>query len=172
MLNWGTNLRDCSVSSLLNNPISESSEMDHPMRGFHIEWCGSVNGLICLAGSEKNDKSKNNNSFRLTGSQITVCVWNPSIRMVRKLPVISSHVRYSSFRYGFGYDKLHDEYKVVVIISEFSDTKVEVYSLKTDWFWRTVGDIQEASELIRDMITMKTENHVVDNLKSKHMWCI
>ncbi|XP_070047458.1 F-box protein CPR1-like [Nicotiana tomentosiformis] len=58
-----------------------------------------------------------------------------------------------SSRYGFGYDELHDDYKLVVIFNIFDDyrddyasfkTKIKVYSLKTD-SWRSVKDFQGSS---------------------------
>lgn len=114
--------------------------MDYPMKEFHIEWCDSVNGLVCLAGIEKNNKS-----IRLTKARVTTCIWNPSIRKGKILPVMSTPVCYRSFKYGFGYDELHDEYKIVVIFRMFDDSKVKIYGLKTDYCWRTLSDFQEGS---------------------------
>ncbi|KAM3249611.1 hypothetical protein BC332_06528 [Capsicum chinense] len=82
---------------------------------------GSVNGLICLA-IEEND----------------LFIWNPSIRKFKKLPDSRPMLRCGYyFMYGFGYDKVYDDYKVVGIFCIFGsggsyDVEVKMYSLKSD----------------------------------------
>ncbi|XP_016504932.1 F-box/kelch-repeat protein At3g06240-like [Nicotiana tabacum] len=114
------------------------------MRKSQTTWCvGSANGLICLnigLVCIPFDKTSPNN----------LCIWNPSIRKSKKLPGSEVTLRRdcNSFSgYGFGFDELHDDYKVVFILNTFSDfpsydTKIRIYSLKTD-SWRTVDNFQD-----------------------------
>ncbi|XP_059288568.1 F-box/kelch-repeat protein At3g23880-like [Lycium ferocissimum] len=114
------NLKDCSLKSLLHDEsVIEESNLDYPMKDSSISFLieGSVNGLICLvSGAEE------------------LVLWNPSIKTYKKLPVLISKMR-DSYRstYGFGYDEIHDDYKVVCIISRLHDFKeVNMYSLKNN----------------------------------------
>ncbi|XP_060170816.1 F-box/kelch-repeat protein At3g23880-like [Lycium barbarum] len=85
-------------------------------------------------------------------SGVNLCNWNPSIRKYKKLPesgVKSRPTCSRYFRYGFGYDELHDDYILVVIFNMFDDnpkykTNIKIYSLKND-SWRTVRDFLEGS---------------------------
>ncbi|PHT39293.1 hypothetical protein CQW23_22866 [Capsicum baccatum] len=91
------NLKDCSLGSLLDGNVTEAFDLDYPMKIPHKSvWIvGSVNGLICLA-IEEND----------------LFIWNPSIRKFKKLPDSRPMLRCGYyFMYGFGYDKVYDDYK-------------------------------------------------------------
>ncbi|PHT39069.1 hypothetical protein CQW23_22642 [Capsicum baccatum] len=126
------NLKDCSLGSLLYGNVTEAFDLDYPMKHPHKSvWIvGSVNGLICLA-IEEND----------------LFIWNPSIRKFKKLPDSRPMLRCGYyFMYGFGYDKVYDDYKVVGIFCIFGsggsyDVEVKMYSLKSD-SWRNVYDYQ------------------------------
>ncbi|XP_009763040.1 F-box protein CPR1-like [Nicotiana sylvestris] len=86
---------------------------------------GSVNGLICL----------------LIGLDRLV-LWNPSTRKFKQLPdLMPKHTDDYNFNYGFEYDEVHDDYKVVGIFCTPTHGYVCVYSLKTD-SWRRLGDMQ------------------------------
>lgn len=55
------------------------------MENFNIRWCDSVNGLICLAGTEKFDRPVRIDE-KWPSSGVNFCVFNPSIRKWRRLP--------------------------------------------------------------------------------------
>ncbi|PHT32487.1 hypothetical protein CQW23_28824 [Capsicum baccatum] len=140
-------LKDCSLRSLLYNPITKASEIDYPMKEFDIMWFGTANGLICLAYMEKPyDYEYGFPKKTWPSSGKNICIWNPSIRKWKKLPRFSAMRMSCLFcRYGFGYDELHDDYKVVIM---FADTllneenvmiHVKIYSLMRNC-WRTVKD--------------------------------
>ncbi|XP_059311868.1 F-box/kelch-repeat protein At3g23880-like [Lycium ferocissimum] len=71
-----------------------------------------------------------------------LCIWNPSIRKHRKLPNFTTNFR-DCFIYGFGYDKLHGDYKVVGCIfdnSSLDKVEVKIYSQKSD-SWRSIQNL-------------------------------
>ncbi|XP_060208267.1 F-box/kelch-repeat protein At3g23880-like isoform X1 [Lycium barbarum] len=115
------NLNFCSVRSILNESVLEPSDLDCPLKD-KFQIMGSVNGLICLrVGVEP------------------FFIWNPSIRKFKKVTAEAVE-RYGQKVYGFGYDKLHDDYKILRMYTTTSnDLKVEIYSLTSD-SWRTVDD--------------------------------
>ncbi|XP_049374836.1 F-box/kelch-repeat protein At3g23880-like [Solanum verrucosum] len=97
----------------------EESNLDYLMKNLYISFLfeGSVNGLICLVNRAKN-----------------IYLWNPTIRKYKKLPDHKIEPRpLSRFIYGFGYDKIHDDYKVVL----YNFDEVAMYSLKND-SWRRI----------------------------------
>ncbi|XP_006360353.1 F-box/kelch-repeat protein At3g23880-like [Solanum tuberosum] len=126
------NLKDCSLGSLLYGSVTEAFDLDYPMKNpVKSVWIvGSVNGLICVA-IEEND----------------LFIWNPSIRKFKRLPDSRPTLRCGYyFMYGFGYDEVHDDYKVVGIFCIFGaggsyDVEVKIYGLKSD-SWRNVDDFQ------------------------------
>ncbi|XP_059295863.1 F-box/kelch-repeat protein At3g23880-like [Lycium ferocissimum] len=116
------NLKDCSLNSLLYDPVTEAFDLGYPMKNPRkplrsIRIVGSVNGLICLVIGV--------NDFFL---------WNPSIRKFKKLPDPTDGFY---IMYGFGYDEFHDDYKVVAICNNLRyngshHVEVKIYSLKSD----------------------------------------
>ncbi|XP_021740370.1 F-box protein CPR30-like [Chenopodium quinoa] len=98
---------------------------------FETEIVGSCNGLLCLADG------------------IAAFIYNPSTRKYRVLPV--SPVEIPGFKelnrvvYGFGYDHVNDDYKLVRVIQMFSDnsddhvSEVKLYSLKANT-WKRVRE--------------------------------
>ncbi|KAL6553509.1 hypothetical protein OROGR_007351 [Orobanche gracilis] len=91
---------------------------------------GHSNGLLCLLANED------------------VFIWNPSTRMHKKLPVTEiefpdtpGFTGCERIIYGFGYDCVNDDYKVVRIIHFFGEVEneVKVYSMKSD-SWRRIED--------------------------------
>ncbi|XP_059316547.1 F-box/kelch-repeat protein At3g23880-like [Lycium ferocissimum] len=123
------NLKLCSVSSLFYEPVTEAFDLDYPMKDpqkfFRI--VSSVNGLICYCIGF-ND----------------LVLWNPSTRKFKKVPdLVHTQTDDYHFSYGFGYDEVHDDYKVVAIFREISKRKYDakIYSLKSD-SWRTLDDFQ------------------------------
>ncbi|XP_059309936.1 F-box/kelch-repeat protein At3g23880-like [Lycium ferocissimum] len=127
-------LKDCSLSSLFNDFVTESFDLDYPTKNTHqsVWLVGLVNGLICLA-------DRSNDLF----------LWSPSIRKFKKLPDPSIRTSGCHFdchacvKYGFGYDESCDDYKVVVVMCyicryvSLRPVKVKIYSLKRD-YWRIV----------------------------------
>ncbi|CAN4120784.1 unnamed protein product [Withania somnifera] len=122
-------LQDCSFSSLLNDSVTEAFDMDYPMKiskkltSLVISIVGSVDGLVCLAIEEK-----------------CLCVWNPSIRKIKKLCDCRAMTEVKScFMYGFGYDEIHDDYKVVAGYRCSGLVKVDMYSVDSG-SWRSIDD--------------------------------
>ncbi|KAI8000265.1 F-box protein CPR1 [Camellia lanceoleosa] len=128
-------LRDCYISSVNFNSLDNVIELDHPLKcpEFGTEVLGSCDGLICLYNGEED-----------------VCIWNPSTRKHRNLP--STPIEFPDYFtscqyiiYGFGYDSLTDDYKLVRMIQFYGDdwdsfdSEVKVYSLKSN-SWRRIQD--------------------------------
>ncbi|KAF9605951.1 hypothetical protein IFM89_021277 [Coptis chinensis] len=107
---------------------------------------GSCDGLLFLGDtcSSMIPESRLDNNL---------CLWNPSTRRYRPLPVTPIHPRaYGSWLisccslYGFGYNAISKDYEVVSIVcfnSEYSheyscDWEVKVYSLRNN-SWRKIG---------------------------------
>ncbi|XP_017259002.1 F-box protein CPR1 [Daucus carota subsp. sativus] len=118
----GSNFFMADVHSLCNSP---AVEIDDPVKTYlsGAEFLGSCNGIVCLL--------KNNTDILL---------WNPATRKLRELPKPTSFTLPSSFMgfsiFGFGYDHLNDDYKVVKIFDyQIWGMLVTVYSLKND-SWR------------------------------------
>ncbi|KAL8555133.1 hypothetical protein ACS0TY_003071 [Phlomoides rotata] len=130
------NLYACSISSVSNltdllyslddeNPVYDYVELGCPFSDFDKfrDLVGSCNGLVCLSSSRD------------------IILWNPTTRKSKKLPcsptgtVYGSYNKYST-NLGFGYDEVHNDYKVV----EFNDidvdggsfAEVNVYSRKSN----------------------------------------
>ncbi|XP_059311824.1 F-box/kelch-repeat protein At3g06240-like [Lycium ferocissimum] len=126
--------------------VTEAFDLDYPMKEPHTSiatlpfnfggpmkksvWIvGSVNGLICLVIGV-------NNFF----------LYNPSIRKFKILPDPRPGLY---VMYAFGYDELHDDYKVVAvckpwnIINGFGYDKhhveIKIYSLESD-SWRSTEE--------------------------------
>lgn len=110
-----------------------------PHRKSSLNFVGSCNGLLCLApGLEYN-----------LGND--VYIWNPSIRIRKKLPPSRFSDEFTDDRWivsrlGFGFHESTNDYKVIRLIyfpegRNFTSVDVpplvEVYSLRTD-SWRIV----------------------------------
>ncbi|XP_073130140.1 uncharacterized protein [Henckelia pumila] len=92
---------------------------------------GSCNGLVCL-----------------TLSVETLILWNPVTTKTKKLPNSGTvlDLEYYSITFGFGYDDLHDDYKVVEVFSFEPDpsaglleNQLKVYSLRAN-SWKTLSN--------------------------------
>ncbi|XP_047258977.1 F-box/kelch-repeat protein At3g23880-like, partial [Capsicum annuum] len=101
----GVNIKDCNLDSLFNDSVMEVSDLGHRMisDGLYNELpscitiLSSVNGLICLVDSKYN-----------------FFLWNPSNRKYKKLPCPRATLWFDkALMYGFGYDKFHDDYKLL-----------------------------------------------------------
>lgn len=115
------NMKYCSVSSLFHDDsVTEAFDLYCPMKNppQRVYMSGSVNGLICLSDGFHG-----------------LVIWNPSIRKFKKVvDFVPRQMRKCWSRCGFGYDKVHDDYKVVVIFSSMvkANFQAMIYSLKSD----------------------------------------
>lgn len=126
------NLKDCSVRSLLYDSVAEALDLEYPTKEIRrsVQVVGSVNGLICLAIAKKY-----------------FFIWNTSIRKFKKLPECRDEFCFGHhFMYGFGYDEVNRDYKVVVGFHNESYhysflVKAKMYSLNSD-FWTSIEDFK------------------------------
>ncbi|PHU13154.1 hypothetical protein BC332_20084 [Capsicum chinense] len=89
------NLKEC--------PIMEETNLDYHMKNSGISCVieDSVNGLICLVNEAKE-----------------LFLWNPALRKYKKFPDFRTKLKDDGHcTYGFGYDDIHDDYKVVCSFS-------------------------------------------------------
>ncbi|KAK9160751.1 hypothetical protein Syun_007092 [Stephania yunnanensis] len=126
-------LKSDFICSVDNNEVCDQIVNLHhpfeaPIRGAEI--LGSCNGLVCI----KSDKE-------------VIWLWNPSTREHKKLPEIPVEFSGSNFSivYGFGYDPITDDYKVVRVYSYDDDddvrhSEVKVYLLSLN-SWKVIPDI-------------------------------
>ncbi|KAI9084664.1 hypothetical protein K1719_033308 [Acacia pycnantha] len=85
-------------------------------------WIYSSNGLLCMKLS--------------SNSQDRVWLWNPSIRMVRRVPKSLNELE--CFCVGFGFSPIINDYKIVkFFVPGYFVVQAEVYSLRTG-LWRKV----------------------------------
>ncbi|XVF87849.1 hypothetical protein PTKIN_Ptkin18bG0154100 [Pterospermum kingtungense] len=103
--------------------LAAFSKLDYPLMSYNhrIQILGSCNGLLCIRNIVED-----------------MAIWNPFTRKHQVLPSVSScNVDF----YGFGHDRLTDDYKVVKI-NQFGKTgsEVKVFSLKRNR-WRKIQDI-------------------------------
>ncbi|XP_059304733.1 F-box/kelch-repeat protein At3g23880-like [Lycium ferocissimum] len=134
-------LMDCSLSTLLYDSVTKAFDLDYPMKDPQksFEVVGSVNGLICF-----------------TIEQQDLFLWNPSIRKIKKLPDFIPKLNFGySIMHGFGYDEVHDDYKVVAVsgassydISHQVEVEVKIYSVNSD-SWRSIHDFNTGWKFIR-----------------------
>ncbi|CAI9117836.1 OLC1v1019321C1 [Oldenlandia corymbosa var. corymbosa] len=118
--------RKYSVDSLFYGASSETAspneviDVNHLLNPNALVWpVSSCNGLVCM---------KTNNSVLL--------LFNPCTRKFKKLP--QTGLEYRTADFGFGYDKLNEDYKVFGIYHLISSrTEIRVYSLKNN-SWRNL----------------------------------
>ncbi|KAK0596530.1 hypothetical protein LWI29_016521 [Acer saccharum] len=127
--------------------LDEATPFDHyPEYIWGVtEVFGSCNGLIALSNSEKD-----------------ISLLNPATKQMFNLPVENVDLpKKDCFRgfvfYGFGYDFVHDDYKIVRMVQFkkdkdddlgiFLDYEVKVYSLKTN-SWRKVVNLPNYLRLL------------------------
>ncbi|CAK9144102.1 unnamed protein product [Ilex paraguariensis] len=86
--------------------VATAKELNHPLKcdEFGTEVLGSCNGLLCLSNTEED-----------------IVLWNLKTRKSWKLPI--APIEFSKdfwccqyINYGFGYDFVHDDYKLVRMI--------------------------------------------------------
>lgn len=111
---------DSQDSVYLDLPVNFSS--------YITEMLGSCNGLVCVCDDNY------------------IAFWNPSTRKHHALPV--SPVQISGFKilvYGFGYDEINDDYKLLRIVQYVNEndgsykSEVVIFSLRMNE-WRKIED--------------------------------
>ncbi|KAK4348639.1 hypothetical protein RND71_031394 [Anisodus tanguticus] len=128
MLHQDNNLKVCSIRSIFyenDESVDDVSDFYYPKK-CPFEVVGSFKGLICLMnGPEK------------------FLLWNPSIRKFREVttftdgPMCGGH-----HMYGFGYDELHDDYKIVrIFYAKKGGYCCDIYSFNSD-SCRGIDDFQ------------------------------
>jgi F-box interacting protein len=124
------------LDSFFTNEVTTNvTQLEYPSNNYdHLYYFlrGSCNGILCLAD--------HNNGF------ILLC--NPSLRKFKKLPPFQMQqviIRHYQTSYGFGYDHVIDNYKVVAVLNyhigmtEEIKTEVEVYNFGTNC-WKNIGE--------------------------------
>ncbi|XP_009775226.2 F-box/kelch-repeat protein At3g23880-like [Nicotiana sylvestris] len=136
--NDNSDVKDCSLSSLLHNSVTEAFDLDYPGKNpnHFPRIVGSINGLICLVI----------NSF---DGLPDLFLWNPSVRKYKKLRNYRLNLsrRYHEdecvdFNFGFAYDEFQNDYKVVGVFPIYRcihlcRIEVKIYSLKSN-SWRSI----------------------------------
>ncbi|XP_050226574.1 F-box/kelch-repeat protein At3g23880-like [Mercurialis annua] len=123
---------------LVLNPDFELLTIDHasnslitlnfPFNRPHMQIIGSCNGLVCIS---------------LTGDYENMIVWNPCTGIFRELPNPSCPKDSIYYSYGFGYDSLSKDFKILLAVEEYADDSqsvfyyVEVFSLKQN-SWKRI----------------------------------
>ncbi|KAL1568509.1 hypothetical protein AAHA92_00119 [Salvia divinorum] len=130
LINPTYNLKQCSVNSLMCEPLVVAPDVDYPNKTPHSAvWVvGSCNGIICLAIDEKD-----------------VFLWNPATRKSKQLPpaVVEMNPGFY-YSWGFGYSESEGDYKVVGLFCDYGDgglreSVVKIYSLRAN-SWKRIGD--------------------------------
>lgn len=121
--------KDSELYTVDLDQLNDAVEVTHPLMCYsnRIHVLGSSNGLLCIANVAED-----------------IALWNPSIRKHKVLPFLPVEKNnYGSSLlgarvYGFGYDPVHDDQKLVRI-SQYIDldnegfvSKVKVYSLRAN----------------------------------------
>ncbi|MBA0708446.1 hypothetical protein Golax_023566, partial [Gossypium laxum] len=126
---WGYDFLSVNYDSLKTTQI-----INPPLTNSPIKILGSCNGLLALI----DDKDR-------------IFLWNPSTRKSQVLPsteiVFSSPSGYiaRSTYYGFGYDPISDDYKLVRMIQSYGlhdenvHSEAKIYSLRSNR-WRRIKD--------------------------------
>jgi F-box interacting protein len=113
------------LHSIFNSVTINATQLHLPFKQQWYSIVGSCHGILCLVVNEHS-----------------LILWNHSIRKFTKLPSLKSPIMDSYITYGFGYDPLGENYKVVVVFSYDSgnrilETKTNVHTLGTN-SWRMI----------------------------------
>ncbi|XP_058784926.1 F-box/kelch-repeat protein At3g23880-like [Vicia villosa] len=125
------------LDSIFSNIYTNATQLECPPNSFDVDYyplerafdrlysiVACFNGIVCLAYSY----------------DCFVLVWNPSTGKFKELPYPDKPKFYyiTILSYGFGYDNVNDNYKVVVVFPYSVDkTHVMVHTLGTN-FWKSV----------------------------------
>ncbi|KAG4132332.1 hypothetical protein ERO13_D08G025822v2 [Gossypium hirsutum] len=127
---WGYDFLSVNYDSLKTTQV-----INPPLTNSPIKILGSCNGLLALI----DDKDR-------------IFLWNPSTRKSQVLP--STEIEFSSTLissapstyYGFGYEPISDDYKLVRMVQshgnndEYFHSEAKVYSLRSNC-WRRIKDV-------------------------------
>ncbi|CAK8560452.1 unnamed protein product [Lathyrus sativus] len=130
-------LKSYPLQSVFTDLTTSFTRLEFPFNcpysyGHNLHYIvGSCDGILCLAYIRT--------SF--------VVLWNPSIRKFKELPLFENPEDLPAIRlvvkYGFGYDHVSRNYKVVVLYNcgiHEGTTKIKVYTLSTN-SWRNIGTL-------------------------------
>ncbi|XP_074372408.1 F-box/kelch-repeat protein At3g23880-like [Apium graveolens] len=99
------------LAILTSSDLSETSLMDVPYSKYgsaEIDMVGSINGLVCL--------------FHCKLDQFII--WNPAIRQAMKINAPARKPRESRSFFGFCWDAMENDYKVVISYNKIGDYSV------------------------------------------------
>ncbi|CAA0826882.1 Unknown protein [Striga hermonthica] len=99
--------------------------------GIDLTMIGSCNGLVCFILSDSSNESS---------PKCSICLMNPATRKLKILPESDSsgnNLLYFLNSYSFGYDEVHDDFKVIevnsfAIRSDQHETYAMIYSSRAD----------------------------------------
>ncbi|XP_074299092.1 F-box/kelch-repeat protein At3g23880-like [Silene latifolia] len=131
---------DCMLLWITRNTLYGVDDLYQPVKATKFNWpkdtvndgdsvyfVGSCNGLVCFKISRSREYSNYGVSSFL--------IYNPTIRTFKSiLPSMEKKWTHNSISCGFGYDSVHDDYKIVVTSCSLGVTNKYVctYSLNTD----------------------------------------
>lgn len=114
-----TSKRDC-FSICCAETFSKCLDVKVPLSHFYAV-IGSCNGLLCMSDF------------------ISIYLWNPSIRKIKRLPIGVIQDTTYVVAIGFGFHRSKNDYKVVRVMRfERKEFEVEVYSLRLN-SWRKIS---------------------------------
>ncbi|KAL8097970.1 putative F-box protein At3g21120 [Apium graveolens] len=140
---------DKPLVSLYELEMGHTPKSDYPknfnFRDFfgEMEFCGSVNGIICLSHSQdpKSERYVEWGHFAV--------LWNPAInrsKLVRLPPKKTVFDMWELVSVGLGYDAVGDDYKIIRLVPVaiqdvvgHIESRIEIYSSNKDC-WKAVGN--------------------------------
>ena len=126
--NYHEKLKSCPINDILfDNSVNNALEYPFKCSSRYYSQnriVGSCNGLLCIY------------------HEGALLIYNPSTRILNRLYY---GFNYWDAQFGFGYDELNDDYKVVAIL--YDAKKVKIYSLKTGK-WKNICDFPKCYDLI------------------------
>uniref|UniRef100_A0A5B7A9R3 F-box domain-containing protein n=1 Tax=Davidia involucrata TaxID=16924 RepID=A0A5B7A9R3_DAVIN len=144
------------IKTHLNRSVQNSSNLSLIVKGkglYSVDFDTlhrTVELDYTFMNSDAPDVLGSCNGLLLVGQGHVFYLWNPSTRKYRQLPILpiqspNKSVGFICKTYGFGYDSINDDYKVVRIV-EFTGkqhdwfiSEVQSYSLKSN-SWRRIQD--------------------------------
>ncbi|XP_074316433.1 F-box protein CPR1-like [Silene latifolia] len=156
-------------TTVINIPLPHT--LDYWLDNGVVSIVGSVNGLLCVGILRYIDGP----------DEFKQVVINPSTRVFREVPYIDIPILGNAIRvsFGFGYDDINDDYKVVRVVEnaiqydpyqgdELYNREVMVYSLNNNT-WKLVEDVHRpiySLQVCHNGVLMK--NHLLHWI----FWCL